>query len=87
MFRPIAVGNRLTTPYGRNFLGNLKQCAQSDQRVDPQIGGKGVDIGLTWVSRERPVVGETSRTADGQYLLSLSPLIKRAIDSKGSLAG
>ena len=26
--------------------------AQSDQRVDPQIGGKGVDIGLTWVSRE-----------------------------------
>ena len=26
MFRPIAVRNRLTTPYGRKVLGNLKQC-------------------------------------------------------------
>ena len=26
MFRPIAVRNRLTTPYSRKVLGNLKQC-------------------------------------------------------------
>ena len=26
MFRPIAIRNQLTTPYGRKVLGNLKQC-------------------------------------------------------------
>ena len=27
MFRPIAIRNRLTTPYGRKVFGNLKQCS------------------------------------------------------------
>ena len=29
MFWPIAVRNRLTTPYGPKVLGNLKQCTRS----------------------------------------------------------
>ena len=29
MFRPIAVRNGLTTPYGLKVLGNLKQCSST----------------------------------------------------------
>ena len=69
--------------------------AQGDQRVDPQIRGrrgggerKGEGRGWTHLGEQRiAVVGKTSRTVDGTYLLSLPPLIKRAIDSKESLAG
>ena len=43
--------------------------------------------GSAWVSREEAVAGKTSRTVEGTFLLSLSLLIKRAIDSGKSLAG
>ena len=39
MFRPIAVRNQLTTPYGRKVLGNLKQGARKNQlsRISPKF--------------------------------------------------
>ena len=45
MFRPIAVGNRLTAPCGQKVLGNLKQCVPKEiyfQRNNMKCSGENV---------------------------------------------
>ena len=41
MLQPIAVRNRLTTPYGWKVLGNLKQCSLASSAVELSLSSLG----------------------------------------------
>ena len=60
MFRPIAIRNRLTTPYGRKVLGNLKQfrCLEllSEMTGLSNIGDfPNILLRMAWQPRDNPL--------------------------------